>query len=40
MPVLVKSYSAMLELSRERFLKSTYAEAFAQIYVRFAYTST
>ena len=37
-PVLVVTFIAMLELSRERLLKVTQAEAFAPIYVRLAYT--
>jgi len=39
MPVLVVTFIAMLELSRERLLEVTQAEAFAPIYVRLAYTS-
>ena len=38
-PVLVVTFIAMLELSRERLLEVTQAEAFAPIYVRLAYTS-
>jgi segregation and condensation protein A len=38
MPVLVVTFIAMLELSRERLLELTQAEAFAPIYVRLAYT--
>jgi segregation and condensation protein A len=37
-PVLVVTFIAMLELSRERLLELTQAEAFAPIYVRLAYT--
>ena len=37
-PVLVVTFIAMLELSRERLLEVTQAEAFAPIYVRLAYT--
>ena len=40
MPVLVVTFIAMLELSRERLLEVTQAEAFAPIYVRLAYTAT
>ncbi len=36
-PVLVVTFIAMLELSRERLLELTQAEAFAPIYVRLAY---
>jgi len=36
-PVLVVTFIAMLELSRERLLEITQAEAFAPIYVRLAY---
>ncbi|MBV8501782.1 MAG: segregation/condensation protein A [Paucibacter sp.] len=36
--VLVVTFIAMLELSRERLLEITQAEAFAPIYVRLAYT--
>ena len=36
-PVLVVTFVAMLELSRERLLELTQAEAFAPIYVRLAY---
>ena len=39
-PVLVVTFIAMLELSRERLLEVTQAEAFAPIYVRLAYTPT
>ena len=39
-PVLVVTFIAMLELSRERLLEITQAEAFAPIYVRLAYTPT
>lgn len=37
-PVLVVTFIAMLELSRERLVEVTQAEAFAPIYVRLAYT--
>jgi segregation and condensation protein A len=37
-PVLVVTFIAMLELSREALLEVTQAEAFAPIYVRLAYT--
>jgi segregation and condensation protein A len=37
MPVLVVTFIAMLELSREHLLEVTQAEAFAPIYVRLAY---
>ena len=37
-PVLVVTFIALLELSRERLLEVTQAEAFAPIYVRLAYT--
>ncbi len=37
-PVLVVTFIAMLELSRERLLEVTQAEAFAPIYVRLAYS--
>jgi segregation and condensation protein A len=37
MPVLVVTFIAMLELSRERLVEVTQAEAFAPIYVRLAY---
>ncbi len=40
MPVLVVTFIAMLELSRERLLEVTQAEAFAPIYVRLAYETT
>ena len=36
-PVLVVTFIALLELSRERLLEITQAEAFAPIYVRLAY---
>jgi segregation and condensation protein A len=36
--VMVVTFIAMLELSRERLLEVTQAEAFAPIYVRLAYT--
>ena len=36
--VLVVTFLAMLELSRESLLELTQAEAFAPIYVRLAYT--
>jgi segregation and condensation protein A len=39
-PVLVVTFIAMLELSRERLLEVTQAEAFAPIYVRLAYESS
>jgi segregation and condensation protein A len=39
-PVLVVTFIAMLELSRESLLEVTQAEAFAPIYVRLAYTSS
>ena len=39
-PVLVVTFIAMLELSREHLLEITQAEAFAPIYVRLAYHST
>ncbi len=38
MPVLVVTFIAMLELSREHLVEVTQAEAFAPIYVRLAYT--
>ncbi len=38
--VLVVTFIAMLELSRERLLEITQAEAFAPIYVRLAYQPT
>ena len=38
-PVLVVTFIAMLELSKEGLLEVTQAEAFAPIYVRLAYTS-
>jgi segregation and condensation protein A len=37
MPVLVVTFIAMLELSREHLVEVTQAEAFAPIYVRLAY---
>jgi segregation and condensation protein A len=37
MPVLVVTFIAMLELSREQLIEVTQAEAFAPIYVRLAY---
>ena len=37
LPVLVVTFIAMLELSREALLEVTQAEAFAPIYVRLAY---
>jgi segregation and condensation protein A len=37
-PVLVVTFIAVLELSREQLLELTQAEAFAPIYVRLAYT--
>ena len=37
MPVLVVTFIAMLELSREHLIEVTQAEAFAPIYVRLAY---
>ena len=37
-PVLVVTFIAMLELSREQLLEVTQAEAFAPIYVRLAYS--
>ena len=39
MPVLVVTFIALLELSKEGLLEVTQAEAFAPIYVRLAYTS-
>ncbi|TAG35052.1 MAG: segregation/condensation protein A [Polaromonas sp.] len=39
-PVLVVTFIAMLELSKEGLLEVTQAEAFAPIYVRLAYTPT
>ncbi len=39
-PVLVVTFIAMLELSREHLLELTQAEAFAPIYVRLAYQAT
>ncbi|MES2281227.1 MAG: ScpA family protein [Pseudomonadota bacterium] len=38
MPVLVVTFIALLELSKEGLLEVTQAEAFAPIYVRLAYT--
>ena len=38
MPVLVVTFIALLELSREQLLEVTQAEAFAPIYVRLAYS--
>ena len=38
MPVLVVTFIAMLELSREQLIEVTQAEAFAPIYVRLAYS--
>ena len=38
LPVLVVTFIAMLELSREHLLEVTQAEAFAPIYVRLAYS--
>ena len=38
MPLLVVTFIAMLELSRERLLEVTQAEAFAPIYLRLAFT--
>jgi segregation and condensation protein A len=40
MPVLVVTFIALLELSKEGLLEVTQAEAYAPIYVRLAYTST
>ncbi|MBE2243862.1 MAG: segregation/condensation protein A, partial [Burkholderiaceae bacterium] len=37
-PVMVVTFIALLELSRENLLEVTQAEAFAPIYVRLAYT--
>ena len=37
-PVLVVTFIALLELSREQLIEVTQAEAFAPIYVRLAYT--
>ena len=37
-PVLVVSFIALLELSRESLVELTQAEAFAPIYVRLAYS--
>ena len=37
-PVLVVTFVAMLELSRESLIEVTQAEAFAPIYVRLAYS--
>jgi segregation and condensation protein A len=39
-PVLVVTFVAMLELSREALVEVAQAEAFAPIYVRLAYQST
>jgi segregation and condensation protein A len=39
-PVLVVTFIALLELSREQLLEVTQAEAFAPIYVRLAYSVT
>jgi segregation and condensation protein A len=36
-PVVVVTFVALLELSRERLVEVTQAEAFAPIYVRLAY---
>ena len=38
MPVLVVTFIAMLELSREQLIEVTQAEAFAPVYVRLAYS--
>ena len=38
MPVLVVTFIALLELTKEGLLDLTQAEAFAPIYVRLAYT--
>jgi segregation and condensation protein A len=40
MPVLVVTFIALLELSKEGLLEVTQAEAYAPIYVRLAYTPT
>ncbi len=40
MPVLVVTFIALLELSKEGLIDVTQAEAYAPIYVRLAYTST
>jgi len=40
MPVLVVTFIAMLELSRESLIELTQAEAFAPIYVRLAYSAS
>jgi len=40
MPVLVVTFLALLELSKEGLLEVTQAEAYAPIYVRLAYTPT
>ncbi len=40
MPVLVVTFIALLELSKEGLLEITQAEAYAPIYVRLAYTPT
>ena len=39
-PVLVVTFIALLELSKEGLLEVTQAEAYAPIYVRLAYTPT
>jgi segregation and condensation protein A len=39
-PVVVVTFIAMLELSRENLVELTQAEAFAPIYVRLAYTAS
>ena len=39
-PVVVVTFIALLELSKERLLEVTQAEAFAPIYVRLGYTAT
>ena len=39
-PVLVVTFIALLELSRENLVEVTQAEAFAPIYVRLAYTAS
>ena len=39
-PVMVVTFIAMLELSKESLIEITQAEAFAPIYVRLAYTTT
>jgi segregation and condensation protein A len=38
MPVLVVTFIALLELSKEGLIDVTQAEAYAPIYVRLAYT--